>query len=246
MNWIFSIFLATAVLAGCADFSVRSDDAGYGEILFQEDFSDGSMAGWWFEGGEKVWVQDGQLHVKANPPQMSRPAGFCTVWYNRKFSGDLEIFFDAHVVDSAIDANNINLFFHYMHPDSGKTIWSTRADRADGDYSRYHDLNGYIVTFLNDFKKQAPLNEDGSSKARLRMRRCPGFNLIDETFDYHSKTGTTYHCQIVKKGGHIEFYVDGKKTMEAVDENPLNEGYIGLRTFRTYLWWDNIVVRRIQ
>ena len=74
------------------------------------------------------------------------------------------------------------------------------------------------------------------------MRRCPGFKLLTETFADYCERGVTYHCKIVKKGGHIEFYVNGKKYLEADDPSPLGGGQIGLRTFRTYLWWDNIKV----
>jgi hypothetical protein len=245
MPVIFLILAATVGFSGCTICPIRSVNTAFGEILFEEDFSDGDMSGWWVEGGEKVWVQDGHLHMKANPAEMSMPAGVCTVWYDRKFQGDVEISFDAHVVESAIDANNINFFFHYTHPQDGKTIPGTREERADGAYSKYHNLNGYIVTFLNDFNREAPLGADGIPQARLRMRRCPGFSLIDETFAYHCKAGTTYHCRIIKKASLIEFYVDGVKILEANDKNFLNEGYIGLRTFRTHLWWDNIIVRAL-
>lgn len=241
----YVILLVAFIFSGCVNFPVCRAEDSPGEILLREDFSDGDMTGWWVEGGEKVWVQEGALHVKADPSKMNKPAGVCTVWYNRKFQGDIEILFDAHVIESAANANNINFFFCYTHPEEGKTIWSTREERADSDYVKYHNLNGYIVTFLNDFNKESPVYDDGTSKARLRMRRCPGFKLINETFDYHCRAGVTYHCKIVKKGGHIEFHVDGKKFLEADDEDPWNEGLIGLRTFRTHLWWDNIVVRRI-
>lgn len=237
--------LLSAVLVVCTGLSGCLGETGFKEILFQEDFADEEMTGWWVEGGEKVWVENGRLHVEADPAEMSAPAGVCTVWYNRKFQGNVEISFDAHVVKSEIDANNINFFFHYTHPEEGKTIPDTRDDRADGSYKKYHSLNGYIVTFLNDFSKEAPPGAEGIPQARLRMRRCPGFKLIDETFAYHCKAGTTYHCKIVKKGSLIEFYVDDQKFLEAKDENFLNDGYIGLRTFRTHLWWDNIVVRRL-
>lgn len=242
----FLILAATVGFSGCSIDPIHSVNTGSGTVLFQEDFSDGDMNGWWVEGGERVWVQDGHLYMKANPDEMSSPAGFCTVWYNRKFQGDVEISFDAHVVESAIDANNINFFFHYTHPEEGKTIWNTRADRADGAYSHYHNLNGYIVTFLNDFNREAPLSPDGTPQARLRMRRCPGFRLIDETFGHHCRAGITYRCRIVKQGRRIGFYVDGQKLLEGDDDNFLNEGYIGLRTFRTCVWWDNITVRRLE
>ena len=241
MVWV----IAALVLAGCAALQAGPGKAD-SDVLLKEDFSDGNMDGWWVEGGEKVWVEDGRLHIKADPPENRQPGYVCTVWYKKKFEGDIEILFDAHVVASAIDANNINFFWDYTYPEKGKTIWETRGDRPNAGYKKYHNLNGYIVTFLNDFQKKAPLNADGSTKARLRMRRCLGFKLVDEKFAYECKIGKTYHCKVVTKGGHLEFWVDGKKYLEYDDPNPWKGGLIGLRTFRTHLWWDNIEVRRIK
>ena len=36
------------------------------DILLYEDFSEG-MENWWAEGGVRTWVEDGRLHVDADP-----------------------------------------------------------------------------------------------------------------------------------------------------------------------------------
>lgn len=46
--------------------------------------------------------------------------------------------------------------------------------------------------------------------------------------------------KVVKKGGDIRFSVDGQELLRANDPHPLGSGYFGLRTFQTWLWWDNI------
>jgi hypothetical protein len=234
-GWMPSV-VAGMMCAGCMT------GPGAGRALIDETFSDG-MNDWWVEGGEQVWVEDGRLHMKADPPERG-PGFVCTAWHRTPISGNVRIEFDAHVVSSAIDANNINFFFFYSDP-SGKPLFETREDRADADYRKYHDLNGYIVTFLKDFRNEGGEHPDGSAKARFRLRRCPGFNLLTETFASHCEAGVTYHCEIVRRDGRITFSVDGKTYLEADDPDPLNEGLIGLRTFRTYLWWDNIRVTRL-
>jgi hypothetical protein len=45
---------------------------------------------------------------------------------------------------------------------------------------------------------------------------------------------------VVKRKGEITFFVDGEKMLAATDPHPLGVGLIGLRTYRTSLWWDNI------
>jgi len=206
-----------------------------GKVLFRDDFSKG-MDNWWVEGGEKVWIQDGRLHVKAE----DRPL-VCTVWCKQELPADLQVEFDAHVVSSPIEANNINFFMCYSDP-SGKPLYETREARSTAGYRLYHQLNGHIFTFLNDFKKESTPYPDGTTKGRFRMRRCPGFQLMTETYDYHCKRGVTYRVAIRKRGGDITYAIDGKVYLQGKDEQPLGRGLIGLRTFRTHLWWDNVKV----
>jgi hypothetical protein len=206
-----------------------------------EDFEHAGVElpeGWWVEGGEKVWIEDGRLRVKADPTGEDTPGHVCTVWSDEPLSGDLQVDFDAHVVGSTLGVNNINFFLFYSDP-AGKPLYDSRAERSDADYGRYHDLNGYIFTFLN-------AGAESGNKARVRMRRCPGFELLAETHDYHCRQGTTYHVTITRKGGRISFAVDGTVYLEAEDASPWREGLFGLRTFRTDLWWDNIRVRRLD
>ncbi len=218
-------------------------------VLLSEDFEgyrDGSAlpADWWAEGGEKVWIEEGRLRVKANPGVRGQPGHVCTVWHRKVFPGNIRVAFDAHVVDSATGANNINFFLLYSDP-TGAPLHETRHSRTSGEYAFYHPLNGYIFTFLNDFEAKAGCHEAGSTKARFRMRRCPGFQLMAETYDYHCKKGITYRVTIAKRNGDITFAVDGRVYLEGRDENPWTEGLIGLRTFQTDLWWDNIQITEL-
>lgn len=195
-----------------------------------EDFSRG-MLDWWSEGGERVAVEYGRLHVSADNPKV--PGGaVATVWHRTPHPGDFEMELDAHVVSSTPGANNINLFFSYSDP-SGVPLQETRAKRHTADYSLYHKLNGYIVTFLND-------TDARTGKARIRIRRNPGFRLLAETYGYHCRAGRTYHLRVTKRGGEIRFAVDGRELLKAADPEPLAGGQFGLRTYRTHLWWDNI------
>lgn len=203
-----------------------------GEVLFSEDFSRG-MDDWWVEGGQKVWIEDGRLHVMADPDMKKGEQGFgvATVWCKKEFPADIQVEFDAHVVASTIDVNNINFFISYSDP-SGKPLFDSREDRADSKYSRYHRLSGYIVTYLNS----------GTGKARFRIRHNPGFKLLGEAFGYECERGKTYHVVIRKKDNEISVAVDGKVWCKVINPNPEGAGLIGCRTYQTYLWWDNIKV----
>ncbi len=199
------------------------------------------MDRWWVEGGERVWEENGRLYVQADNPKVAG-GGVATVWSKTPVRGDFRLEVDAHVISSALDVNNINLFFCYSDP-SGKPLEETRETRRLAEYGLYHKLNGYIVTFLNDAEAAGGRTPEGETKARIRIRRNPGFQLLAEKFDSHCRAGRTYRLGVRKRGGSIRFSVDGRELLAASDEKPWGAGWFGLRTFRTKLWWDNIRLR---
>jgi hypothetical protein len=117
-------------------------------------------------------------------------------------------------------------------------MYETRNFRLDGMYIHYHNLNGYIFTFL-----KAP---DDKDHARFRLRRCPGFEVIDEDFAYQNHKGKTYHIAITKQGNKLTYAVDGKVYLQAVDKKyNWSKGLMGFRTYQTVVWFDNLEVVRL-
>lgn len=237
------------VLFGCA-LQMASAQPPCAKPLILESFnqpSDESKLpdGWWAEGGESVGIEGGRLRVRANPTDTAfatnRSAGACTVWCPQAITGDVRIAFDACVIASEPEVCNINFFFLYSDP-AGLALHDTRDKRRDGAYTDYHGLNGYILTFLADYPKARHYHPDGTAKARLRLRRCPDFQLLQETRDHHCTTGTVYHIEIVKNHGHITCAIDGQIYLNFIDKSPHTEGLIGFRTFRSDLWFDNLKV----
>ena len=214
-----------------------------GSAARTEDFSRG-LADWWTEGGETNWVEAGRLHMKADNTKVEG-GGVATAWWKLPHPADFDLTLDAHVVSSSIAANNINLFFCYSDP-AGLPLFETRESRRSADYNLYHRLNGYIVTFLNDAAGEGGRNPDGSTKARVRIRRNPGFKLLNETFVKQCRAGVTYKLSLSKRAGHIRFAVDGETLLEADDPEPWQAGLLGLRTYRTLLWWDNLKLSPVQ
>jgi len=218
-----------------------------GKLLYTENFNNyknGTLPpGWWVEGGQSVYIDKGHLKINANPTAKKGPGYVATVWLNKEFSGNIQIQFDARVVSSNDDANNINFFLYYTHPGMGATLYGTRNLRLDGLYSHYYDLNGYIFTFVNDTFVN-PANPR-KNQARFRMRRCPGFELIDQHITYNSRQGETYHITITKRGKDLSYAVDGTVYLRATDDKyDWIKGYIGFRTFDSDVWFDNLTVRR--
>lgn len=215
-----------------------------GDVLIDEDFENG-MDNWWVEGNQNVCIEDGRLLVESDPAEDSDDPIVSTIWCRTPIEGNTKLEFDAHVISSSTNVNNINFFFYYSDPE-GTPLYETREDRADGGYRKYHELNGNIITFLNETRGAYGDIPEGEGRARIRTRHCPGFILLGETFSYHCEAGVTYHVEIYKRDDFIEFWVDGQYLLGVRDPNPWNEGLIGLRTFRTVLWWDNIKVTAIK
>jgi hypothetical protein len=211
--------------------------------VFREDFSEG-MARWWVEGGERTWVQDGSLFMKADP-EKKEEGHVATAWLRRELPADVRVAFDAQVISSSLGVNNINLFLHYSDPE-GSPLYETRESRRSAAYPLYHQLNGYIFTFLVDGSEDKVVLPDGQRPARIRIRRCPGFELMAETYAYHNRAGRTYRVEVVKRGGDLVFSVDGNELLRTKDANPHQGGLLGLRTYRTYLRWSNLEITSLE
>ncbi|MHC4517981.1 MAG: DUF1961 family protein [Planctomycetota bacterium] len=215
--------------------AARASDARE-EVIFAEhfDYPDGPLPGRWWSEGDVAKIRNGRLHVDADAGQLRRS----TIWLDRIFHGDLRVEYDVCVLNSADVANNMNLFFLYSDP-SGSPLRDSKQSRADGNYPRYHKLNGYIFTNV--------ANGDGVP-ARFRFRDCPGFNLVAESRRHENRQRTVYHVTIEKRGNRFTCRIDGHLILDATDEefNPLHDGgLMGFRTWHTELWWDNFVVTRL-
>jgi hypothetical protein len=204
-------------------------------VLFFEDFNkypDGPLPdNWWYEGSNKVQVKNGRLRTNANTKGGGADYSCSTVWMNKKFSGNLKVEFDAHVLSGN---NNMNFFLLYSCL-SEKPLNETRGLRVDARYKHYHVLNGYIITFIGN---------------RIRLRDCPGFNLIKEVNDNSVDSGSgTQHITITRVGNRITYNVNGKDCLSFEDnvQNPEHqEDLIGFRTWQTDLWWDNLKVTALD
>lgn len=216
------------------------------EPLFVENFEAtpetewGTLpVGWWLEGeatGARARMAEGKLLVDATGPKTSG----ATVWLDRELPGDVDVSFDVQVVEAIGMANNMNLLFQFRDPKHAG-LSETRAERADGRYARYHSdrLRGTILTFL--------ANGDEES-ARLRVRQVPPFDPVVQEFSgYHARKGRTYHVRLVRRGDQFTCHIDGQMLLDTKLPATAKDqpgGYLGFRTWRTKLWWDNLIVRR--
>ncbi len=207
--------------------------------IYTDDFR--SMDNYWIEGGEGAWVSENRIYQKANPADKNGPV-VSTIWCRDQFPENVEIHVKACVIESVVGANNINLFLSYTDP-AGESLYDTRDERKDGGYPHYHTLNGYIFTFLSDWQLTKNDKVIGDEpEARYRIRRCPGFHLMNEKYGNKNVAGVVYQLVIRKYKGTLSFSVNGETILEATDQVPLSGGYFGFRTFRTFLWWSDLEI----
>lgn len=238
--------VTTAVVVAVLFLTPSCLKAGDLDPVFAESFDDhpdtpwGALPpGWWIEGeaaGARARIADGRLLVDTTEPRGST----ATVWLDRDLPRDVEVSFDVHVVGSIREANNMNLLLHFRDP-GATSPFATRAERADGRYAHYHSerLGGTIITFLANGEPE---------NARLRVRMVPPFDpVLHESKGYHARVGQTYRFEIVRQGDRLRVRIDGREVCNTVlPDNPAGSpgGYLGFRTWRTKLWWDNLIVRR--
>lgn len=224
---MFNIFCLVVAMLGCES----------NELLWVETFdhADETKPEIFWSEGDKAEIRDGRLYVDAD----STGYRASTVWFDKVFTGDISVKFDVQVVSSSDNANNINFFFLYSDP-SGRSLRRSAGERQGGQYSFYHQLNGYLFTNVTT-------SHDDEVGVRYRFRDNPGFEIIDERFTIGEKRGdVTHQIKIVKKGSHFQYWIDGTLIFDLFDEkyNPVHDhGFLGLRTWHTSLWIDNLVVR---
>ena len=241
------IFSSTAI--GTASPVVSScPAAGYTDpysckvILFEnfDSYADGSSvpAGWWVEGGLGTWIQDGRLHANADPGNDQSLLTYVRVMFDHQLSGDLHIEFDAHVVSSVNKRNNLNSVILLSDP-NGTPLRDTAMSRSQLDSTNLAALNGYQFNYVNDIHV-------AGIEARMRLRRQPGYEEMAMIRDYHAKIGVTYRMKIIKKGARLSFWVDGVEYIRVEDQNPWRQGVFGLITWRSNVWWDNLLIMSLN
>lgn len=152
-----------------------------------------------------------------------------TLWNKMEFPENLIVKYTVRAEGKKEDnKTNFNLFSHAKGID-GKSLVIGKDSKRTGAYSQYHNVPNYISTFT--FKHS-------------RIRKDPGFILLSDSKE-SSVTEKTYQIVYAVSNGRIRYYVDGKKIHDVTDDSPLEGGKVGIRTWDTEAWWDDIEIGMI-
>ena len=199
------------------------------EWFERSDFTDPCWReNWAFEGNSEVSVEDGWLTVGKADDSI---ANVFTGWLRRELPRDIFIRMKAKTrKEGSQNACNLNLFIHARESDGGPL----RFNRS-GDYPLYHEIPNYIVTLTGGI-------QPGWSRVRLN----PGFNLLNDRQDCRSEPGRVYELVIALNDDRLRYFIDGELIHDVEGFTPLRGGYLGLRTWNSYVGWRDIEIGRLH
>ncbi len=187
-----------------------------------DEFFNESPYAWLAAGGDWQIINRFQCTPSWSHMIGEAPDGLGAFWRKQVFSGDMTLEFYAGTRHGFYDdAGNLNatIMAAETSPSTGYTFNCTEWDHnRSQNWSRFY-RNGDLL---------------GSSEAYLVPRLRKGMvrrvlnPLVAEGRPIH---GAWYYLKIRKIGTLLEFYFDDEKIFSTTDENPLQEGLLGIWTF---------------
>ena len=200
------------------------EDSFEGQVILQGFGPD--AADWHEEGLGRFRLEGEVLHVDALE-------GGYTAFYKKPLPANLLVRYRCRIVPPQ-GQNNINLISHCRGPELGR--WPIVEQ---GRYKGYQAIPNYIVTFVGDFNEDTG---ERDSHGRTRLRRNPGFQLVEEKFEVPSDLGREYEITFAAAGGRLRYYLDGRKIFDWQDPEPLPGGHFALRTYKTVGEYSGLMI----
>jgi hypothetical protein len=233
---LISLAFVIVAAGGCA---ARHANAGRGasdaDVLFTDEFTTDVSDNWSIEAepGGTVAARDGVLDVDV-------PGG-CTVWFNPRIDGPVQIDFDAVAVSrgGANDrVSDLNCFWMARDARSPDDIFATRRG---GRFEEYHQLAGYYVGL------------GGNVNTTSRFRRYIGDPIVRPLLPQHDLRSPDdllvanrwQSIRLIASGSTIRYFRDGRLMFELDDPRPYTSGWFAFRTVRSHLQLRHFRVRRL-
>jgi hypothetical protein len=184
---------------------------------FGDSFERIDLGGDWHDTGNTFRIVDGKVS--------SQQAHNHPLWLRRKLPRDVQIDFDAMSRSPAGDLK-VELYGD--------------GESFDPDGNRY-DPTGYMIVFggWNNSKSiisRLGEHDDAVKVAKVRQGDQP---LV--------VPGRTYHFTITRKGGRIDWKLDGKPYLSWTDPDPLSGSgheYFAINDWEAEVYFDNLVIKK--
>lgn len=198
-----------------------------GELLYNNDLaSEADLQGWRMEGPGSLHFADGWLEMWS-PDQENHHVLWCPEDFPASFVAEWE-------------AQNLNpewglciVFFAALGV-QGEDIFDPTLPPRDGEFMQY--VKGAIKSHHISYYANVPHEP---ARGRANLRKNNQFVLLQSGLEgIPSLSREVHRLRLVKDGGWIRFYVDGRKVIdyldEGVDHGPVLEG--GKIGFRQMKW----------
>ncbi|WP_430817511.1 DUF6250 domain-containing protein [Carboxylicivirga sp. RSCT41] len=230
LQMVFFAFVLTSTSCNNSNITVKGAELEI-QLILNEEFED-HMSNWTVEQreGGSVKVENGKMDID--------DASGCTVWFNKKLSGNIMIEYEAVVIDEGGTNDRVSdLNCFWMATDISTEDFFATSEQRGGKFQNYHDMKLYYVG----------LGGHNNTKTRFRRyagggeRPClPGHDLSDAAFLITANA--INHIRIVVYNKHIQYYRNGLLIYDFEDQDPYSEGYFGIRTFKNHMTVDNFKV----
>lgn len=206
-----------------------------GVELHRDDFS-GDLSQWVVEQqpGGSVRLRDGALEIDDN-------AG-CTVWFKPKLTAPVVITYEVTFVTAGGPndrLSDMNCFWMASDPRQTADLFAAGHGR-NGRFATYDPLRTYYVGY------------GGNTNSTTRFRRYDGTGARPLLPEHERLTptdlltaGATYQVRLeALPDGTVRYSVDGRLLFEWIDDQPLKQGWFGLRTVKSHQLVRNFRVAR--
>ncbi len=197
-----------------------------GEVLLE---GLGSPEDWFQEGPAKIEPRDGGFYIDAT-------AGGYSAFWKKPLPANMLARYTCRVIPSEDSWHNVNIISHCKPRRPG-----TWPIVEGGRYSGYRELENYIVAFLkaNDEERAA----SGGCTGRQRLRRNPGFQLVDEKLVHPSEPGVDYRVTFAVRDGRVRYWIGEQLVFDWRDPEPITgEGFFALRTWQTVSLYSDLLL----
>lgn len=237
------------LLAGCEIMNLldgRQHATSYqkGELLYSNTLAaPAELSGWVMEGPGTWQVIDGWMEMQAIQAEWHH-VFWCPETFPNRFIAEWE-------VQNLHTEAGLLIAFFAASGKNGEAIFDSSLPPRDGTFSGYTKgcINNYHISYYAN-------NPKNPSRELAHLRKNSGFALVHTGTEGIPKASPAVHrAQLVKDGGHILFFIDGRTIIDWQDDGktlgPVHgPGKIGFRQmqwshfrYRNFNVWNLINLR---
>ncbi|MGD9495780.1 MAG: DUF1961 family protein [Armatimonadota bacterium] len=212
-----------------------------GELMIEDTFDQPWQQRWVLEGPGILTQQGGRLRMQEPAPD-AEGANHIVLWHTTPHPKD----FIAEWEFTPNEVAGLCIVFFCAQGRNGEDVLDPALAPRDGTFTGYTmgDINCYHISYFRNTCVREP---------NCALRKNYGFWRCAEGYDpIPLQPGVTSRITLIKRGAHIQFAVNGRISIDWVDDGVTRggvwgSGHIGLRQMlNTDAWYDNFRVWSVR